>query len=482
MPKKKSTKKGKGKKGGKKGGKKKKTTTAEREPLSTIYPWDVDCNLWMGKMEVQRRKLRPEFRTKYTAVDNLPLYDKTEWGVRLFDNSQSGQDLEVEEMITLLVVILRFEGSRKNPPDNVAMTAAAIRALNNDANLLRMRQVLFTFYQMLDCNPSPQCILDELKTTDGHAPCNDNIPNMAALGKIVEAQKLSFGDDSRAQREEMQRKLDQTSSAEEKEEIENALQQVELDRTPNLKIKKQVSITEAFRSAEKGSFEGTVHEKTLVTAATTKRSEKQTEDLKAKHVGVDKFLDLETAILSTASNDAEMRTMWNILDINNDGTVSFHEVMVFISIHYPIMTARVPARMAFDDCAEKASRELVPLKFKAFLLKLYYFSRFWAAFVRIDDNGDQKIELHEWTEGAATLSKELGFDFAGDADEFKRIAGKDEYITFKELATYYAEKTADSGVLEDDWNPDPANVKPILTFQVTDFVDLVLHCHYATRE
>lgn len=273
-------------------------------------------------------------------------------------------------------------------------------------------------------------------------------------------------------------------------------------RSPKPRRKKhgrEISLQQAIKIARRASFSGTIEPEHIKRISSRCRRDSEVRSLARSYheANVKKFIELETDILRVVQDDMEMDRLWKVLDLTATGRIGLNDLEIFVAGKFPLLNARVPAAMAYMDALKtedeadvstspgspsKGGKMITRKRFRAFLLKLYYYNRFWCSFLRVDSGGNMKIEKAEWQAGAASLGRELGFELDGSEEEFNKISRDAFSIKFKDVATWYSNQIDDMEALSEDWEAETQYVPDILQFQMSEFTDLVLHCYYTNRE
>jgi len=223
---------------------------------------------------------------------------------------------------------------------------------------------------------------------------------------------------------------------------------------------------------------------------------------------------LEQGIKHVAQSDKQLNLLWEDLDMNRSNSVTLVEAQAYLKTRYPSLGAAAPLQLAFcnsitvDAKGKKIKKtpgheivdpslhshlesgmSLPQNALRRFLMRIFHYSKIFCAFQRMDTVRDFEIDIHEFKHGYAQLKQDLQMEievddmFATADDAFNAMRGPRGDITYASLCGWYESSIGEVDLNDLDWFPPESVVerKPFLSFEISDMVDLVLHCHYVTR-
>jgi len=202
---------------------------------------------------------------------------------------------------------------------------------------------------------------------------------------------------------------------------------------------------------------------------------------------MDEFGRLEDGIQAVAQSDDDLMLLWGDIDLNHNGDVDLNEMSTYMTVRYPVLGNVTPMTLAFtrsitgDGAVKTVDMVLKKHMLRKFLIRLFYFSKLWCAFKRMDTHRDMEVEENEFAAGFTRFKSDLGIDDEEmDAQEtFDEIA-KTKFMTYSDLCDWYL-GTVSLNLEDSDWYPPIAVAVVPLEVDLPIFVDMLLHCHYVTR-
>jgi Ca2+-binding EF-hand superfamily protein len=166
---------------------------------------------------------------------------------------------------------------------------------------------------------------------------------------------------------------------------------------------------------------------------------------------------IERDITRICQSPAQLDEMWGALDSNASGQVSFRELSVYVTKRWPALSSRTAMKRAYrktlthdGDGDEWVERH----ELRALLRNLFFFSKAWTLFNKIEDADDEttgvaeddgRLDLTEFSRGLDMIGVRLTAERA--REEFARCdVDGGGLITFDEFSTWLAERTVPTPV------------------------------------
>ena len=165
------------------------------------------------------------------------------------------------------------------------------------------------------------------------------------------------------------------------------------------------------------------------------------------------------AKLPTATNEeekAKRKKMFQDFDPNGNGILSLAEIDKAIrdvlkiddmfDAKPAIIRAFNAAKSKYESKRKSGDDYIERREFKYFLIMLRQYFEYWVAFERVDDSGDKRISLVEFTDAQPMIEKWVGK--IDPEEEFKKVdTNGGGFILFDEFCKWAMSKSLD---LDDD--------------------------------
>lgn len=158
-----------------------------------------------------------------------------------------------------------------------------------------------------------------------------------------------------------------------------------------------------------------------------------------------KFATLEEQVMAVVNDPTgdKLKSLWAVIDCNNNGVVSLAEIDRFVKIQFPLLDHPRANMRAYQACVKETAdgKWIERRDFKNVLRNLFYFNKLYAVFHAIDADGDNRIDLREFKLGFRHLG--LSFPEKLAESEFRKIdTNHGGIILLDEFCDYIGKKHA----------------------------------------
>lgn len=453
----------------------------------------------MGPTDKTRVPLRRQFR--FTYLDkrgSFPLCDELEWTRLVMNYKGPFKDEEAECMVKILTTLCGFEGDRKVAPDNFVFFAASLRAQKGIEAFKRMFGHLNDLLSMLDCFPSIDDLLD-LYAEDNISKKEEQRITQTHMAEFIKTMSWTYGDDAKVRRDKLEREY-QTYLEGGPVPSPTMLPAEILDEAGGV-VPQEIGVDGG------GAAAGGPIVRKRSSVVTSAGMPSATRDLVYDEDLMEELARVERGIKLVCQSDKHLVLLWKDMDLNGNGGVDLNEATAYLKTRYPALGAASPLTLAFTQTIKDEHREfmktlnevellrnpaahmapemqLKQAHIRSFMIRLFYYAKIWCAFKRLDVVKDFEVELDEFKGGYTTFLKDLSLDDSEGCEVlFGKIQGAGSVVTFPSMARWYEGEVEEVDLLNAEWfPPDQVPEEKPLDVTMEVLTDMVLHCHYITRQ